>query len=59
MRVFMDLRPFEMCGHFRSMAGRVRGFGLVMMAGLLFVHLVRSCGGAGAGVRDSVRGRSR
>ena len=28
LRVFIDLRPFDMRGHFRSMAGRVRGLGL-------------------------------
>ena len=42
MRVFIDLRPFDMRGHFRSMAGRVRGFGLEPADGHVFLFLSRN-----------------
>jgi len=42
MRVFIDLRPFDMRGHFRSMAGRVRGFGLEPADGHVFLFVSRN-----------------
>lgn len=38
-RVFVDLRPFDMRGHFRSMAGRVRGLGMEPADGHIFLFV--------------------
>ncbi len=42
MRVFVDLRPFDMRGHFRSMAGRVRGLGMEPADGHVFLFVSRN-----------------
>ncbi len=42
LRVFIDPRPFDMRGHFRSMAGRVRGLGMEPADGHVFLFVSRN-----------------
>lgn len=41
-RVFVDMRPFDMRGHFRSMVGRVRAYGLEPADGHIFLFVSKN-----------------
>lgn len=42
LRIFVDLRPFDMRGHHNAMAGRVRGLGMEPNEGHLFLFVSRN-----------------